>query len=172
MKKVVLSERQQFIGNILAFQATWATCVLGGSVAALLLLPALAAWHSLLLKRHEWRLILVFVGVGVVLDTVLMHGQWLRFDHHTSPLIPLWLMVLWVGFATTLRHSLLGLWSRPWLVVALGLIGAPWSYWAGSRLGALSIDGAGLWLIAGAWAVLMLAMAGYWRWQHTRGVTW
>ncbi|MBR7199381.1 DUF2878 domain-containing protein [Pseudomonas sp. 14A] len=123
------------VANAVLFQLGWLACVLGGN--SLWLLLALAALVIHLRWISSWaaegRLILCVVIVGTAVDSVLRHLDVFRFAD-ASPLIPLWLMLLWALLATTLRHCLA--WSaRPWwLASGLGAIGGALSYYAGGRL--------------------------------------
>lgn len=51
--------------------------------------------------------------------------------------IPLWLIVLWFGFAATLRHSMKYLSDKRWVAAIFGGIGGPVSYLAGERFDAV-----------------------------------
>ncbi|TKJ74070.1 DUF2878 domain-containing protein [Pseudomonas sp. CFBP13508] len=123
------------VANAVLFQLGWLACVLGGN--SLWLLLALAALVIHLRWISSWaaegRLILCVVIVGTAVDSVLRYLGVFRFAD-ASPLIPLWLMLLWALLATTLRHCLA--WSaRPWwLASGLGAIGGALSYYAGGRL--------------------------------------
>ncbi|UVL98832.1 DUF2878 domain-containing protein [Pseudomonas atacamensis] len=123
------------IANAVLFQLGWLACVLGGN--SLWLLLALVALVIHLRWISSWaaegRLILCVVIVGTAVDSVLRYLDVFRFAD-ASPLIPLWLMLLWALLATTLRHCLA--WSaRPWwLASALGAVGGALSYYAGGRL--------------------------------------
>ena len=123
------------VANAVLFQLGWLACVLGGN--SLWLLLALAALVIHLRWISSWaaegRLILCVVIVGTAVDSVLRYLDVFRFAD-ASPLIPLWLMLLWALLATTLRHCLA--WSaRPWwLASALGAVGGALSYYAGGRL--------------------------------------
>ncbi|QQD20789.1 DUF2878 family protein [Venatoribacter cucullus] len=92
----------------------------------------------------------------------LAWAQFRRSDYfagHSAALIPLWLMLLWLAFACTLRHSLDWLLRKPWLAVLLGLTAAPWSYYAGDLLGAVDAAPVALIMIGIGWAMLMFSMA-------------
>ncbi|WP_212626573.1 DUF2878 domain-containing protein [Pseudomonas sp. PP3] len=123
------------LANALLFQLGWFACVMGGN--SLWLLVALAALVIHLLWISSWvregRLILGVVVLGTAVDSFL---RWLGvFEFKDlSPLIPLWLMLLWALLATTLRHCLR--WSaRPmWRASLLGAVGGPLSYYAGGQL--------------------------------------
>lgn len=146
------------IANAVLFQLGWLACVLGGN--SLWLLLALAALVIHLRWISSWaaegRLILCIVIVGTAVDSVLRYLDVFRFAD-ASPLIPLWLMLLWALLATTLRHCLA--WSaRPWwLASALGALGGALSYYGGGRLAGVQFpygDIPTLILIGLLWAVL------------------
>lgn len=123
------------IANAVLFQLGWLACVLGGNSLWLLLAVAALVIHLRWISSWaaEGRLILCVVIVGTAVDSVLRYLDVFRFVD-ASPLIPLWLMLLWALLATTLRHCLA--WSaRPWwLASALGAVGGALSYYAGGRL--------------------------------------
>jgi len=123
------------IANAVLFQLGWLACVLGGNSLWLLLAVAALVIHLRWISSWaaEGRLILCVVIVGTAVDSVLRYLDVFRFAD-ASPLIPLWLMLLWALLATTLRHCLA--WSaRPWwLASALGAVGGALSYYAGGRL--------------------------------------
>ncbi|MCW0923357.1 DUF2878 domain-containing protein [Pseudomonas glycinis] len=123
------------IANAVLFQLGWLACVLGGNSLWLLLAVAALVIHLRWISSWaaEGRLILCIVIVGTAVDSVLRYLDVFRFAD-ASPLIPLWLMLLWALLATTLRHCLA--WSaRPWwLASALGAVGGALSYYAGGRL--------------------------------------
>jgi hypothetical protein len=135
--------------NAALFQLGWFACVGGGDSLWLLVPLAALLIHLLWISRwaDEGRLILSVVLLGTTVDSTL---RWLGvFDFaDVAPLIPLWLMLLWALLATTLRHCLA--WSaRPWwLASALGAIGGPLSYYAGSQL-------AGVQFPYGQWVTLV-----------------
>ncbi len=72
--------------------------------------------------------------------------------------LPLWLALIWLLFASTLTYSLS--WTqRPWWVGSLlGALGGPVSYWGGAKLADVGLP-LGTWpslvLLALIWAVLM-----------------
>ncbi|MEB2855042.1 DUF2878 domain-containing protein [Pseudomonas atacamensis] len=146
------------IANAVLFQLGWLACVLGGNSLWLLLAVAALVIHLRWISSWaaEGRLILCVVIVGTAVDSVLRYLDVFRFAD-ASPLIPLWLMLLWALLATTLRHCLA--WSaRPWwLASALGAVGGALSYYGGGRLAGVQFpygDIPTLILIGLLWAVL------------------
>ncbi|MDI2591949.1 DUF2878 domain-containing protein [Pseudomonas sp. 681] len=127
------------LANAALFQLGWFACVMGGD--SLWLLVALAALVLHLLWISSWaqegRLILSVVVLGTVVDSVLRWSGVFEFRDQ-SPLIPLWLMLLWALLATTLRHCLQWSASPWWRASLLGAVGGPLSYYAGGRLAGVS----------------------------------
>lgn len=163
------------IGNFVGFQVGWWACALGardprpygvlvmGIVVLLHLLSPLAAGRRL----AELRLLLLAGVLGVVLDGALLHGGALRFPGAPGPVPPLWMVALWVGFATTLNGSLRWLAGRPLVAAALGALAGPLSYRAGVALGALEVRSYGA--VALEWSVAMVLLL--WLAQRAAGDT-
>ena len=156
--------------NAALFQIGWFTCVLGGNSGWLLITFVILVIHLLLIGswRSEGKLLLTVFALGCVLDSALIKLGVFDFGE-AGRVIPLWLALLWPLLATTLGHCLA--WSaRPlWLASALGAVGGPASYIAGSHLTYVQLP-LGVWpsvLILGAiWAVifpLLHWLAGYFR---------
>lgn len=144
--------------NAVLFQLGWLACVLGGNSLWLLLALAVLVIHLRWIGSWaaEGRLILCVVIVGTAVDGVLRYLGVFRFED-ASPLIPLWLMLLWALLATTLRHCLE--WSaRPWwLASGLGAVGGAMSYYGGGRLAGVQFpygEVATLIVIGLLWALL------------------
>lgn len=128
--------------NALLFQGVWFATVAGAGAGywwtGLPVLLAFAIWQ---LRTSRWpRADLALVGIGIVLglliDTALIGGGWLRF---ATPLpwawlAPIWIIVLWAGFALTLNHSLAFLKGHFWWAVVFGALGGPLAYIGASRL--------------------------------------
>lgn len=123
------------LANAALFQLGWFACVAGGNTLWLLVPLGALVIHLLWISSwaQEGRLILGIVLLGTAVDGML---RWLGVFEFSdvSPLIPLWLMLLWALLATTLRHCLS--WSaRPWWRASLlGAVAAPLSYYAGGQL--------------------------------------
>jgi hypothetical protein len=121
---------------------------------------AVVSWHLYTAREplRELRLMLIAALLGVVFETFLLAGNWVRM----APALlfrsttPLWMVAIWVAFATTLNVSLRRLRPRYLLCSALASIGAPLAYYSGARLGALQWmnETAALVVIAAGWAVV------------------
>ncbi|GAB4266860.1 MAG: DUF2878 domain-containing protein [Methylomicrobium sp.] len=133
--------------NMAWMQALWFAAVLAAAAGRIEVAPAVLAlfigWQARPSIRvfGDFRLIPVALLLGFVLDSAWIRFGWIRFES-PFPLVelaPLWILSLWVGLALTLNHSLAWLQSKLWLSGLLGGLGAPLSYTAAERLGALSI---------------------------------
>lgn len=158
-----MSRRGRLLLNAGLFQLGWFACVLGAQRSWLLLIAiACLAIHLLWIAndRDEWRRLLRIAACGWVLDSALFHLGLFDFSGATW-VLPLWLAVLWLLFASTLRHSLS--WTRrPWWVGSLlGAFGGALSYWGGAKLAGVGLP-LGTWpsmlVLALIWAILMPAL--------------
>ena len=131
--------------NIASFYLGWFACVLGATRnmpwLGALVMAALLVLHLVLTENRtrELRFILVTGLLGTSLDSLLMLSGLYTFTNHTLAwLCPVWLTALWMGFASTLNHSMRWLYGRYRLACLFGAVGGPLSYYAGVRLGALT----------------------------------
>jgi hypothetical protein len=133
--------------NILFLQVLWFAAVLGAAhdwmTPALLWFAPFVAWHTLrgAFARRDLIMLTVAAPLGFALDTLWVTLGWLEFGHALPDprFAPYWIVVLWVGLALTLNHSLRWLQTRLALASVLSLASAPLSYYAASRLGAAEI---------------------------------
>ncbi len=152
--------------NFILFQVIWFACVMGaaagfgwqGALVAFALLPLNLRWVPSV--RSEVRLWIGVAVIGSAVETLVLQtgafGYVSKLALWPAALPPLWIVALWVAFASLLRLSLAWLAGKPRLAALLGAIGGPLSIASGARLGAVDIhDG---WLayslIALEWAVL------------------
>ncbi|MFT3906150.1 MAG: DUF2878 domain-containing protein [Steroidobacteraceae bacterium] len=158
--------------NFVLFQFGWFAAVLGAAHAHALLgtltVLLIIAWHLYAARnwRAELQLLLCAALIGLCADTALASSGWVQYSDPLMPagLAPLWIIALWMLFATTLRLSLK--WLQPHLLLGAlcGAVGGPLAYLSGVRLGALTLPRAEAALIALAalWmaaTVLLLRMA-------------
>lgn len=135
--------------NFVLFQAAWFACVISGAHQTSLIAVAVSApvitislWMRKEYLKSDLLLLAYIAGIGFCVDSLnLMAGV---FSLNGSPyfkfICPLWLVLLWVVFGTTLRSPLSWLAGRYWLSAALGaMAGAP-SYFAGAKMGAVTMN--------------------------------
>jgi hypothetical protein len=143
--------------NIIGFQVCWLGLVLKLPLAIPIAL-AYAVWHLLMIAdASERRLTALVVIAGILLDgSLTVLGV---FQFAPEPLwLPIWLCVLWLIFATTLKHSLRWLWTRQRWLLPLGGLGAAASYLAGARLDAVELPYP-LWVTT---LILTLCWTAFW----------
>lgn len=153
--------------NFALAQAGWFACVIGAARGTPWLGPAVAAaivaFHLARARsrRAEWRLLAVVAAIGLVLDGWLKGTGLVAYAADTVSLrwvAPMWIVALWVLFATTLNQSMIWLRGRSVIAALLGAIFGPLSYLSGARLGAASFPNgktAALVALAAAWAAVI-----------------
>lgn len=132
--------------NFAAFQAGWFACVLGAAMRDYwigpLVVAVLLAVHLRIARerRREWLFLAVSLPLGFVVDNLQVALGAIESRSTLLPaLAPLWLLPLWPLFTTAFGESMSWMLGRPWIAAAFGAAGAPLSYWAGARTGALKI---------------------------------
>ncbi len=154
--------------NIITYQIAWFACVLGaanqlpwiGTSVAL----AVAALHLALTSQRpaELKLIVAAAVIGLILDSALSSSGLVVFASGVwiEGIAPHWMLGLWIAFATTLSVSMRWLMARPVLAIAFGALGGPIAYYAGMKLGAMTIHSdSSLFVIGIAWAGAMWLLA-------------
>ncbi len=151
--------------NFLLFQLGWFACVLGGAYGQPWLgtgiALAIVAVHLARLPRPKGEavLILAAAGMGLVWDSLLLLLGLL--DYPSGILLPntapLWIVAMWMLFATTLNSSMGWMQSYRKLSVVLGALFGPLAYYAGARLGGVILvePVAAMAALAAGWALLM-----------------
>lgn len=147
-----------------ALQIVWWSCVLGGATGRPWLgLLVVVPWVA----QHCWRQPLVRAELGLVAvaalwallaDALLIGVGGLRYTGTLPgvPLGPLWIVALWMAFATSVNVSFRWLRGRPVLAAMLGLAGGVPAYVAGRRLGVVDFaldDARAIGTLAAMWAV-------------------
>ena len=86
-------------------------------------------------RQRDWRLFPIAVA-GCLLDALL----WLLGLFRFPAGFPLWLVLLWLGFALTLAHGMRWLLRLPrWQQALFGMVGGTSSYVAGAAMGAVHL---------------------------------
>jgi|GEM_PF-114014 len=125
--------------NFLFFNGMWLLCVLGRENWLWLSVTLILSYSWLLLARtslSKTQLLLpALFGIGI--DSFMLMSGMFEF---TSPFLPLWLIMLWLVFASTLQQSLRWLGNRVMLTAILGAIAFPLNYSVGEKLGAVTFS--------------------------------
>lgn len=162
--------RTDLVLNFVVFQVGWIVAVWGAARGY----PLAGVVYALgFVIAHHWRMDdgrvseLLFVAssalLGYIVDSALVLTDVIVFPAHAQLGWPttLWMVCLWVMFSMTLRYSLGWLRGRYLLAALLGALGGPLAYWAGSRLGAIELEGYGALLeIGAAWGLSMIVLLG------------
>lgn len=163
------------LGNFVVLQACWFCCVLGGARGWPWLGPAavaacLAAYMAGSPAPAREASLAACAGLlGILLDSALAAAGVLRFppDAPQIGLVPVWMIALWMIFATTLYTSMRWMAGRYALGSLIGAAAGPLSYLGGARLGAVELGpspDAALAVVALEWAVAMPALLALEAW--------
>lgn len=136
------------IFNLLLFQMVWFATVLGAAKGTLVFGLAglgvflLAHYYLAVNPWSDLKLAGIAVVMGLLIETYLLRIGLLEYVQigYSMPIAPLWILILWVGFALTLNGCLRWLHGRYLLAAILGALGAPASYFGGIKLGAATTD--------------------------------
>ena len=151
--------------NVGLYQTGWFAMVLAaargrpwtGAAAGLVLL---LVHLGLVRERRPELLTILAVGIlGTVADSAQAFAGVFVFEsgYWTYWVVPLWLTVMWLQFATLFHFALRWLSGRYVLSSALGAVGGPSAYLTGERLGAVIFPMAlpySLLALAAVWSVV------------------
>jgi hypothetical protein len=152
--------------NFVLFQIGWFACVLGGAyqmplAGSLVALVIIAIYLTIVdTSFSEIKLLSLALMIGLIFESALVSGGFAIYSSGQlfDNMAPVWMILMWPLFATTINQSLGWLKSLHLAVVILaGAISAPLAYFAGHRLGAVEFPDitASLAVISVAWAVLL-----------------
>lgn len=153
---------KRIILNLAIFQVGWLVCVVGGNTYALIYTPlALTFHHWFVMERtSEWRIVALVVATGCLWDALMTSSGIINYSNADFIGLPIWLICLWLLFATTFHHSLRWLANHLWLAAIFAALFGPFSYWAGSQLSTADIGLpiiSSLLIIAAGWGLLFPA---------------
>ena len=122
--------------NLAIFQVGWLVCIVGGNLYAIAYTAiALLVHHWYVLeKKSEWQLVAIVIVVGSLWDVLMALSGMIYYPNADLLGIPLWLICLWVLFATTFMHALSWLNRYLWMAAVFAGVMGPASYWFGSEL--------------------------------------
>lgn len=136
------------ITNFILFQLAWFACVLGAAKA----MPWLGVgvtliilgWHFYRAKqaKPEIALMLTALFIGAIFDQSMLTLHLIEYQAHgwNNYLVPVWILALWLAFASTLNVSLAWMHDRYITAVLFGAAGGPLAYLAAEKLGAVTVS--------------------------------
>ncbi|MEY6433397.1 DUF2878 domain-containing protein [Thioalkalicoccus limnaeus] len=150
--------------NMIAFQIGWFASVIGGAQhwpwLGVCVVALVAAVHLGRAVRPgiEALLLLTATMIGTLWEGLLVGFGLIRYPSglFADWLPPIWIVALWVVFASTLNVSLRWLRGRWRLAMVMGAIGGPMAFAAGERLGAATFPDPvlSLTVIGAGWALM------------------
>ena len=130
----------KLIANALAYQAVWFSAILWGNPGAatgcVIIFILLMTSER---RSDDLKMIGFLIFLGLLVDGTLQQVGFFTFKSPGLP-IPFWLLVVWIGLAMTIHHSLAWLKDKLLLAALFGGLGGPAAYWAGTRMGAASFN--------------------------------
>lgn len=164
------------LGHFILLQLLWPVAVLGAVQGwrweSALVVAAMPVWTALrrLPVRRDLRMLFSGLAIGVVFELVLVGLGLIEYRLTPGPgLVPLWILMLWAGFALNFNHCLAWLQGRWWLGAGLGAFGGPASVLVGASLGAASLPAGVLPLVVfygGCWALVVPLLGWLARYYH------
>ena len=126
--------------NALAYQAVWFSAILWGNLGAvagcLIILILLTTSEH---RGEDLKMIGFLMFLGLLVDGTLQQVGFFTFRNSGWP-IPFWLLIIWLGLAMTIHHSLSWFKDKLLLAALFGGLGGPAAYWAGTRMGAATFN--------------------------------
>lgn len=133
--------------NIIGFQISWWTCILGATssfkyLGPLVMMVFIASYFYFYLEdKKEIYLLLFFGAFGTVIDSLFINYASFVYEgsySEYSVIAPAWITAMWCGFAGTVNHSMTWFKDKWILCTVLGAIFGPLSYLTGAKFGAIS----------------------------------
>ena len=137
------------ISNATFFYIIWWSCILGvklgyNYLGAIFTLLFIAAHLKLISKpRKEMKLILVCALLGFIVETFHLHTNFLSYQGYIFPntlFPPVWIICIWIAFASTLNYSMFWMKGRWLIMVISGTLFGPISYVAGVKFGVINFN--------------------------------
>jgi Protein of unknown function (DUF2878) len=166
--------------NVAVFYVAWFAAVLaaarGWALEATLASIAVVVIHLMLEsnRRRELAVIAMAGLAGIIVETTMVQSGLAVYaaEGPVPGFAPAWLVGMWMAFGTMFNVSLNWMKSRLWLAVLFAAIGGPVSYYAGMKMGGMTIAEP-LWtslgLLAVMWAIAFPLLLVYAR-RHDAAV--
>jgi len=155
------------IANFALFQLAWFACVAGAAYGmpwlGVAVTLAVIGWHlfqSGQVKAELWLLSAALL-IGACFDQAMLLTELVAYRQHgwSSSLVPVWILALWVAFASTLNLSLAWMQGRYLLAMLFGAAGGPLAYSGAEKIGAVAINSSVSYVtLSIGWAVITPAL--------------
>lgn len=156
------------IRNLVLFKLGWVACILfaaaGRPELSLLSVAGVVVIHlaSVAVPLKEAFFLLCAGLMGLLWESLMLNTGLLQYvgEGPGSWLAPIWIVAMWLLFATTINHGLSWV-KRHWVLAAFfGLLGGPMAFYGGSAMGAVQFTDTPLALatIGAGWAFLLPAL--------------
>lgn len=153
------------IKNLVLFKIGWAACVFGAAynlawigIAAVIAIVVEHLRTAIQPQRELW-LIAMAALIGIAWESFVVSAGLIAFNGSliNAGLAPLWIVAMWMLFATTLNVGMRWMKSAWWVGALAGLIGGPMAFYIGAELGAVTFESLAMSLtvIGLGWAMLM-----------------
>jgi len=153
------------VKNFILYNVAWFACVFFAANGqpwvgiASVVLVGLAHLLTVSAWKKEALLMGVAACIGVVWESLLVNVGVLAYPtaSGTGPFAPLWIVALWINFATTINYSLAWIKRSWWLAAVFGAVGGPLAFLAGAGMGAVVFPEpvVSLLVIGVGWGVLL-----------------
>lgn len=159
------------IVNFVLFQLGWFACVgfggtpyhaVGTAIVAIVVIINLRIAAQ---PASEMKLVAFAITLGLIWESAISYFGVVRYEYGqlATWLAPHWILALWALFATTINGSLTWLKNSWSIAVLLGAIGGPISFYAGQRLGAVTMPdfNSAMIILAIGWGVMTPMLIAY-----------
>lgn len=155
------------LANFLLFQLAWFACVAGAAYGMPWLGVSVTlmttAWHLYQSKRAKLEMLLMFgvLLIGASFDQIMLLSELVTYQQHgwSTSLVPVWIMALWLAFASTLNLSLAWMQGRYLMATVFGASGGPLAYFGAQNIGAVTLPGSASYIaLSIGWAIITPAL--------------
>jgi hypothetical protein len=155
------------LANFLLFQLAWFACVLGAAYGmpwlGVTVTLMTTGWHLYQSKRPKPEMLLMFAAllIGACFDQAMLFMQLIAYQQHgwSTSLVPVWILALWLAFASTLNLSLAWMQGRYLIGALFGASGGPLAYFGAQNIGAVTLPSSASYIaLSVGWAVITPAL--------------
>jgi hypothetical protein len=155
------------LANFLLFQLAWFACVLGAAYGmpwlGVIVTLMTTSWHLYQTKRVKPEMLLMFAALllGACFDQLLLLMQLVAYQQHgwSTSLVPVWILALWLAFASTLNLSLAWMQGRYLIAMLFGASGGPLAYFGAQNIGAVTLQSSASYVaLSVGWALITPAL--------------